>query len=435
MSKSTSLLSFAQLPFAAQIHPEARPARAITWDSRKADEQTAFVALAGENMHGNQFLAQALERGAPFVLTDQPISQVSRAVQVADAWQALQAWAQQARASNPLVVGITGSAGKTTAKAYAAAALGAHFMPVYNTMPAIACFLLEFGHSQQPLVVEMGIDRLGEMSELMDLVRPDIGVITSIGPAHLEQLGSVEQIAYEKGQILAAKQGLVSSQAAAFYSASTAQSYGFEGAQIAGQDLQLTAEGASFSFGGQAVSLSLASRVQAEAAVLGLHLAQQAQLPLLPAMQRVEKTNVPEGRYQVKRGQIILIDDSYNSSPLAVKVALDSLANFSGRKISVLGQMLELGESACQLHHEVGQHARQKSDLSYGVGQFASELGTHAYQTVPELTTALLQELQPGDVVLVKASRGLSLSTQQRAAAGVGLEVLVAALWEKWGQA
>ena len=193
------MLSLTDLPFAADIHPEARPAARLTWDSREAGPDAAFVALPGEQMHGNAFVNQALARGAPFVLTD---LEVPRAVRVPDARTALFAWAHAERQKNPLVIGITGSVGKTTAKSYAAAALKAHFMPVYNTQPAIACFLIEFGSTQRPLVVEMGIDRPGEMRELLDLVRPDVGVITAIGAAHLEALGSIDGVAREKGVIL-----------------------------------------------------------------------------------------------------------------------------------------------------------------------------------------------------------------------------------------
>lgn len=420
----------APLPFAAQVHAEARPALHLTWDSREAGPETAFVALAGEKMHGNQFIERALAAGAPFVLSDQD---VPRGVQVADAKEALFAWARQERARNPLVVGITGSAGKTTAKSYAAAALEAHYMPVFNTMPAIACFLVEFGGAARPLVVEMGIDRLGEMAELMDLVRPDVGVITTIGPAHLEQLESVENIAREKGEILRAPRGLAGSQAAPYYPG--VPSYGFGEVTYAGQNLQITPQEARFSFEDVPVTLPLAARAQAEAAVLGLVLAEQAGLPLPDAAARLAGVQVPGGRYRVLAGTYTVIDDAYNASPIAVKAALDALHDLTpsqgGRRISVLGRMLELGPTERQLHAEAGAYARQKADITYGVGAFAAELGERAYASVPELLEALLSEVREGDIVLVKASRGISYSPEKRAAEGVGLDVVVAALLQK----
>ncbi|BDP42485.1 UDP-N-acetylmuramoyl-tripeptide--D-alanyl-D-alanine ligase [Deinococcus aetherius] len=414
----------AALPFPAAVHPDASPAARLTWDSRQAGPEVAFVALPGERMHGNSFVEAALAAGAPFVLTD---LDVERAVRVPEAREALFTWARAERARNGLVVGITGSVGKTTAKSYAAAALGAHTMPVYNTMPAIACFLIEFGRSERPLVVEMGIDRVGEMAELVDLVRPDIGVVTSIGEAHLEALGSVEGIAREKGVILQGRRGLVSTQASPWYPG--AATYGFgEGATFAGEDLEVTPEGARFSFRGVPVSLPLASRVQAEAAVLGLALAQGAGVSPEEAAARMADVQVPGGRYRVHPGRFTVIDDAYNASPLAVRAALDALAAFPGRRISVLGRMLELGETERELHTGVGAHARQRADLTYGVGAFAPELGDRAFRTVPDLLADLLTEVRDGDVVLVKASRGISWTPERRAEEGVGLDVVVDAL-------
>ncbi|CAM3702905.1 UDP-N-acetylmuramoyl-tripeptide--D-alanyl-D-alanine ligase [Deinococcus frigens] len=418
----------AALPFSAAVHPEARAAARLTWDSREAGPDVAFVALPGETMHGNRFVEAALAAGAPFVLTD---LDAARAVRVDDAWAALRTWAQAERARNGRVIGITGSAGKTTAKAYAAAALDAHFMPVFNTQPAIACFLIEFGASARPLVVEMGIDRLGEMAELVELVRPDVGVITAIGPAHLEGLGSIENIVREKGKILGRARGLVGAQAAPFYPETQypgVEGYGFGDVTHAGQSLEVTPQGAHFTFEGVEVHLPLAARVQAEAAVLGLLLAREAGLDLTQAAARLSAVSVPGGRYRVHTGRFTVIDDAYNASPVAVSAALDALHGLPGRRISVLGRMLELGETERRLHAQVGQEARAKADLTYGVGAFAAELGERAFATVPELTAALLEEVRDGDVVLVKASRGISWTPEQRAQAGVGLDVVVDAL-------
>ncbi|PTA67304.1 UDP-N-acetylmuramoyl-tripeptide--D-alanyl-D-alanine ligase [Deinococcus arcticus] len=410
-------------PLSAALHPQARPARRLTWDSREAGPDTAFVALPGERMHGNAFVEAALAAGAPFVLTD---LDVPRALRVPDARAALFAWARAERTRAPLVVGITGSAGKTTAKSYAAAALQALYMPVYNTLPAIACFLIEQGGAQQPLVVEMGIDRPGEMAELVDLVRPDVGVVTSIGPAHLEQLGSIENIAREKGGILQGTRALVGAQASAYYPG--VDSYGFGDVTFAGQSLRVTPEGSRFSFAGVPVFLPHAAQVQAEAAVLGLVLAREAGVPLPDAAARLRAVQVPGGRYRVHPGAVTVIDDAYNASPVAVRAALDALGALPGRRISVLGRMLELGPTERDLHAEVGAHARTRADVTYGVGAFAAELGERAYATVPELTAALLADLRAGDVVLVKASRGISWSPERRAQEGVGLDTVVQAL-------
>lgn len=420
------------LPFQATVHPDARPAVRLTWDSRQADAETAFVALPGDKEHGNRYLQAALDLGAPFVLTDLPgaAQTLPRAVEVSDSLAALTAWAQQERAKNALVVGITGSVGKTTTKSYVAAALDAHYMPVYNTIPAIACFLIEFGASQRPLVIEMGIDRRGEMARLMNLVQPDVGILTSIGAAHLDGLDNVDTIAQEKGLILQAPEALVGAQALAWFPGQA--TYGFSSADLpvthSGHDLQVSEQGASFAYAGQPVVLPLAAQVQAEAAVAGLYLAQRHGLPLSEAIARVEQVQVPAGRYQIHSGIYTVIDDAYNASPLAVQAALSALQNFRGRRISVLGTMLELGPTAPQLHAEVGQYAAQSADVHFGVGAYAAALGERAYATVPELIDALQAEVRTGDVILIKASRGISMTPEQREQAGVGLETVVAAL-------
>lgn len=420
------------LPVAAQVHPQARPAARLTWDSRQAGPEVAFAALPGEQMHGNRFVQAALDAGAPFVLTD---LEMPRAVQVPDAWAALRAWAQHERQQAALVVGVTGSVGKTTAKSYVAAALEALYMPVYNTQPAIACFLIEHSRAGRPLVVEMGIDRLGEMDELMALVRPDVGVVTSIGAAHLEALGDLNGVAREKGRMLNAPRGLVGQQAAPWFAG--VPSYGFAGATHAGEALVLDGEGARFMYQGVPVVLPHAARPQAEAAVLALVLAQQAGVPLAQAAARLSQVSVPGGRYRVLPGAYTVIDDSYNASPLSVGAALEALSHHSvgshpggspGRRISVLGRMLELGDTERELHAQAGQLARTHADLSYGVGEYAALLGERAYRTVPELEADLLAEVRPGDVVLVKASRGISWTPQVRAAEGVGLDTVVNAL-------
>jgi len=403
------------LPFPARVAPDATAAARITWDSREAGPDTAFAALTGETTHGNAFVNDALLRGAPFVLTDQD---VPRAVRVEDATRALRAWGRAARNrfAQP-VVGITGSVGKTTAKTYVGAALNARFMPVFNTLNAIACFLLNEQNASVPLVVEMGIDRVGEMRELMNLVAPDVGVVTAIGEAHLQAFGTVDVIAREKGVILEAPRALVSVQASRWFPG--VPSYGFDGATHAGRDLTLSAEGAAFTFEGVRVAVPGGRAVEAEAAVLGMTLASWLGAPLATAAERIRTAERPTGRYRVHEGPVTVIDDCYNASPLSMRAALDALAARAGRKVAVLGDMLELGPASPDLHAEVGAYARRAADVTFGVGEFAELLGAHAFADRDALLPAVLSEVRPGDVVLVKASRG------------VGLERIVQALLER----
>lgn len=396
----------------ARCHPDAAVARKLTFDSRGVDPETAFVALAGETTHGNRFIEEALHRGAPFVLTDQ---WVDRGVQVDDARRFLRQWARAQRDTHlHPVVGVTGSAGKTTAKTYIGVALDAAYTPGnLNTLDAIACFLLEHAGSSRPLVIEMGIDRLGEMDELMDLVDPDVGVVTSIGEAHLEALGTVANVALEKGKILAARQlALVSDQASAHYPG--VPSYGLSGATFHPSRVEQTTDRTQLWYGDCVIDLPSGNPVVATAAVAAVAIAEQFRQPLTEVAARLMEVKVPGSRSRVSScpfqgGEITVIDDTYNANPLSVHAALIYLSKFPGRKIAVLGDMLELGKQAHELHQRVGEWAAEKADVVYSLGAFASLLSEHPHDHVEGLVGQLKAELQPGDVVLFKASRGVQL--------------------------
>ncbi len=400
----------------AEIHEQAIAATAITFDSRAVDSQTAFAALAGEIQHGNEFIGAALERGAPFVLTDQL---VPRAVRVPDATVSLRGWARAWRdVSRATLIGVTGSAGKTTAKELIAAALNAERTPgTLNTLNYLACYLLSAVKPNSLHVIEMGIDRIGEMAELMRLVNPDIGVITNVGPAHLEFFGSLEKIAEEKGGILKAKEGLVSSGVAWRYP--NTPSYGFdEGAMHRAEHLTLSEVSAAFTFAGHSVVMNSPSHKVAEAGALALALAERFGVPLEDAISRVSQLEIPGGRMRLERGQYLLLDDSYNANPLSLGAALETLERLPGRKLAVLGDMRELGERAASYHRELGALAARAADLLIAVGDHAADyasgsraqgLETLECVDVTEATTALFERLEPGDTVLVKGSKSVGL--------------------------
>lgn len=408
------------------ISEDVRTGHAITWDSRNADQHTAFAALPGESTHGNAYIQQALERGAPFVLADQD---VPRAVRVTDATAALHGWARGWRdASRARIVGITGSAGKTTAKEFVAAALDCGKTPGnLNTLNAIACYLLSNVRPDTTHVVEMGIDRIGEMDQLVNLVNPDLGVVVAVGPAHLEFLGSLEGVAFEKGRIFAGRAGLVSESAERYYpnlenpvaGAPRLESYGFsEGVTHRGNDLELTNSSATYTYRNHRVHVSSPSAKVAEASLLGLILAERFGVKLEDAIQRIADVDVPGGRMRVERGAYTLIDDAYNANPLSVNAALDVLERQPGRRIAVLGDMRELGQHAETYHREIGKRAGQVAQVVIAVGEWASvfsgaarESGARAiaFQTVQDAINEVSALLEPSDTVLVKGSLRIGL--------------------------
>jgi UDP-N-acetylmuramoyl-tripeptide--D-alanyl-D-alanine ligase len=405
-----------------EIADDVREAKAITWDSRLVNTDTAFVALPGEQMHGNQFVQLALEAGAPFVLTD---LDVPRAVRVPEAAIALRAWARAWRdLTEARIVGVTGSAGKTTLKEFLAAALLAHKTPGnLNTLNALACHMLgeiEVATPSKPKrthILEMGIDRLGEMAQLVQLVGPDLGMISSIGPAHLEFLGSVENVAFEKGQILQGKLGLVAEGAGQFYPG--VPTYGFgERAAYRGTNLEFSESEISFKFEGHDVSVSSPSEKVAEAALGALAATKLLGGALDTAIAQIAEVQVPGGRMRLERGKINLIDDGYNANPLSVTAALEVLQRQTGRKIAVLGDMRELGEHSQRYHLEIGKRAGEVAAIVIAVGREAETLAgaagasgaqVQAFGTAPEAVPAVEAILEPGDVVLVKGSLSVGM--------------------------
>ncbi len=400
---------------------DARAAQAITFDSREVNNQTAFAALAGEHRHGNEFIDQALKNDAPFVLTDQD---VPRAVRVTDPVRALRglarAWREESQA---FVVGVTGSAGKTTVKEFIAAALNAGKTPAsLNTLNYLACYLLSVVKTGSSHVLEMGIDRIGEMDELVALVNPSVAVISSVGPAHMEFFGSLEKIAFEKGRIAQACPTFVGQTAFDFYAlhpeckpaGAKMQAYGFGHEH----NLQIHARGASYEFLGHKVHIANPSQKVAEASLVALLLANQRGIEPEKAILRLEKVQALAGRMNIRAGRFTLIDDAYNANPLSVSAALETLARFSGRKLAVLGDMREIGPDAAKYHFEIGQQAAKVCTQLVAVGEFAKDLASGAKangltaQVADNAETArqlILTELKDDDVVLVKASKAVGL--------------------------
>ncbi len=400
----------------ATIDSDARAAKGITFMTSECNEHTAFAALQGATRHGNDFIEAAIEAGAPFILTN---LDVPRAVRVPDAVMALRHWARLHRDTTQAeLIGITGSAGKTTAKSLVSSALDVPCTPGnLNTLNYLACYLLSNVKAGSTHVIEMGIDHIGEMDELMALIAPNIGIITSVGAAHTEFFGDVDTVAFEKGRILEAPHSMVAGNTAHRYP--NTPSYGFlETCTHHATNLHATAETVSFLYHGQQITLETPSTQIAESAVLALALAQRYNIPLETAKTRLENSQIPGGRLRIERGQITLIDDAYNANPLSVTASLETLARFTGRKVAILGHMRELGTHSRQYHSEIGITAAKHAQLVIAIGEHGDALaqaaldnGTDAlwYATTEEAKTRVLPDIKNGDTILVKGSRFVQL--------------------------
>ena len=395
-----------------KLNPGAQTAHDLSWDSRQVGPGSAFIALAGEQTHGELFVAEALERGAALVISERPHP---RGLQVADTWQALADLATALRQNYPgHLVAVTGSAGKTTTKEALAQGLG--FAAPYgnqNTLPALARFLLGTGN-QTGLALELGIDRPGEMDLLAAVTRPDLGIISAIGPAHLERLGSVAGVAREKEKLLAASRVKLASLAALPYlNISGVKSYGLGAGDFSAQNYEPGLEASSFSYAGLKVRVPYPGAGAALAALAALASAEILGQDLGPVAERLAELKLPAGRLERReKNGVVYLNDSYNANPISVQNGLELLAKIPGPKIAVLGEMRELGENSRQYHLEAARQASQAAQTVIFLGPYAHEQaalsGGIAAADLAEVRQ-LLEQAQPGVTVYLKASRAVGL--------------------------
>ncbi len=401
------------------VVPGLTRATGVSFHSRRTHPRDAFFALPGAVEHGLAYADAALEAGAAYIVSDRPHPQ---GVTVPDPAGLLLALGADARRTlRSTVVGVTGSAGKTTCKAFLGAALGANTTPGnFNTPLALAQTLigaaLSGGVEEERLVLELGIDHIGEMDTLVQLAQPTHAVLTLIAPSHLAGLGSVEGVAREKLKLVdAAEHALVSTQAAAFLSPAQRRkvtTYGFKNADVTGTLSDVSPEGQTLAALGVQVRLPFVGAALAESALAALALAAQLGHELEAAARRLEGTKLEPGRLQLhKLGPLTLLDDSYNSNPASAKAALETLEHFPRPHTAVLGDMLELGPESARFHKELGE---QTADLDkvVAVGPEMRSLieGNPAAHYFKSFDLDELQaELPERGTLLVKGSRGVRL--------------------------
>lgn len=432
-------------------------------DSRSLAAGDVFFAIVAAR-DGHDFVPDAIARGAGAVVVQRDVAAVTGAadppviVRVDDTLTALQRLGRAVRrASGARVVAITGSAGKTTTKDAITAVLGARYRVVknrgnFNNHLGLPLSLLEMRTCPDVAVMELGMNHAGEIRVLVGLAEPDIRVWTNVGDAHIGHFGSREGIAAAKAEILEgatadtrlvcnADDPLVMAHARGFAGrtitfgvdpAATVRAIDVVDRGLDGTDATVVAAGGSF-----ALHVSLPGHGHLlnalAAAAVGLELGVEPDAiaariaALTPAAHRGVRRVTPNGA--------VVFDDSYNSSPAALMRALDALAATPtrGRRVAVLGEMLELGALADSLHESCGRHAAAcgvQRLVTVG-GETARCLGTAAvaagldgravtHADTADEAVATLGPLGPGDLVLVKGSRGIK--TDRVVAALVGEE-------------
>jgi len=435
----------------AQAEAAIVPSMVCT-DSRRLNAGQLYLPLVGERFDGHTFLVAALDAGASGLLAQADrlspgaahalLANATRAAVplwwVPDTLQAYQdlagLWRQQLEAP---VVAVTGSAGKTTTRELIRAALaplGSVWASSGNENNDIGVPLTLLGASpgQVAVVVEMGMRGLGEIERLSRCARPDVAVITNIGTAHIGRLGSRGAIATAKCEIttglsadgvvvIPAGDPLLDQALARVWQGRVVRvaldGDGFE-AQ-ADRVGRLDALGETLEFAGVTLPVPLEGAHHARNLLLALAVAEE--LGLDPARWQPLEVALPGGRSRrLEIGGVRVLDETYNASPEAVLASLDLLGRQPGRRIAVLGTMLELGDQSLPLHRQVAERARQLNldgllivdGGAEGEAMLAAASGLPRLECVtsPEAAAAPLAEwLEPGDVLLLKGSRGVAL--------------------------
>ena len=414
-------------------------------DSRAVRGGEVFFAFGGAHTDGHRFVPDALARGAAAAIVQEDLSAPSSGalIRVGDTFQALHALARFVRTRTPeRLVGITGSAGKTTTKELLAAMLASRFRTHWtpgnlNNLYGFPLSLLNVPDGTQWMVAEMGMSTPGELHQLSLLGRPDAAVFTVVRPVHLEFFGTVAAIAEAKSEILAglSSGGFIVANAddpevtrISLRHGARVVWYGLgaEHAEVRGRHIVPEPDGAvgsrfTLEAGGKSaeVRLPLHGLYNVENSVAAAACAWALGLSLEQIAAAVANVKPASGRGVVQQtaAGFLLIDDSYNSNPDAVGKALESAAAFPAeRRIAILGDMLELGPEGPRFHREAGERAAALGfSPVVGVGELSREIVAGAGPEAVWLPDAEAAaewasgQIRRGDVVLVKGSRGVKL--------------------------
>jgi UDP-N-acetylmuramoyl-tripeptide--D-alanyl-D-alanine ligase len=417
-------------------------------DTREILPGDLYVALRGERFDGNAFIAEAAAKGAFAALCDAepPVGLPKRfgILSASDSLAGLSLMASSWRERLKLrSVVITGSSGKTSTKDFTAAVLASRLRVTatrgnLNNHIGLPLSVLSASSDDEAAVWEIGMNHRGEIAPLAGLARPDIGIITGIGTAHIENLGSREEIAREKGDLLervpssghailpAADEFL-----AELRSRTSARviEVGIGCGDLRAVNIRSEMAGTRFGiegeFGSEEAWLPVPGRHMVGNALLAIAAGILCDIPLGECAAALGSVSLTGGRLTLlERNGTTFIDDTYNANPESMNAALETLSSSKGRRIAVLGRMGELGVHAAEGYRRVGVKAASSADLlicvgdeAAAIGEAASQAGLDDVRSVPDTEAAagLLSELlAPGVTVLLKASRSARLEETLR---------------------
>jgi len=446
-----SLAELASATHGRMIGDEGRIVSGISTDSRSVEVGELFVPLRGERFDGHDYLMQVAAAGVGACLVEErwlkqhELPASLAAVVVKDSLRALgDLAAAYRRRFEPLVIGVTGSNGKTTTKEMLASILqltghGLATEGNLNNLIGLPRMVFRLQPEHRWAVLEMGMSEPGEIDRLAEIARPKVGIVLNAFPAHLQSMGSVEAVARAKGELLfrIADNGLAVVNGDDPRVVSLPQnpsarriSFGIRRGEVRAENIRSHgAEGQSFTL------VTPKGETEVRLAACGSHNIYNAlaatsalldELPLSTIVEGLAAFRPYKGRFRIEQvGPLTLIDDSYNANPASTGAALATLAEIKGsaKAFVALGDMLELGGDEAELHRLAGVQAAQVADRLYLTGELTAHTaegarvaGMAADQVCSGMDHAavasdIIKRAQPGDLVLVKGSRGMRMET------------------------
>ncbi len=423
----------------------------ISIDSRTIRERDVFVAIKGENFDGHEFVKECLEKGVRTFIVKKDFFNKSKklfgeikcnVIEVKDTVKALSSIALKYReeiVSDKNTIGVTGSSGKTTTKYFISQVLSYKYNVIsspksYNNHIGVPLSMLMIEDNTEFAVIEMGMNHKGEISKLSKIVKPNLAVVTNIGYAHIGLLKSQANIASAKSEIIdGMKKGdvLLLRKNIAFENIFTKKALKaginveyFDPSEIKVLE-NLGLDGFVVEYKGCVFNFPVIGVQNIDNLACALKVAEMYGIKPSSLEDIISNLKTPEMRNNIFRGKFVLIDDSYNANPDSMKKAIDTLSTIrtKGKKIVVLGDMLELGEFSEELHLEVVKYLAQANIdyiILYGE-EFSKEFDyliksgrdkdkTFITSAIVEIGEILNYIISEGDIVLVKASRGMRLN-------------------------
>lgn len=426
-------------------------ATGVSCDSRTIAAGELFIALKGKNFNGHDFVSDCLKKGAVgLIVSEREAECVSTVVEhhpafvvkVRDTLKALGdiAHFHRMRFGIP-VVAITGSNGKTTTKDMTAGVLAMKYKVLkshetFNNLIGVPLTLLKLNKDHQICVLEMGTSRVGEIARLTDIAEPDIGVITNVGPSHLEFFKDIETVSQAKMEIFAKFSGedvavwnADDSMLSGLYQILNCKSRTFGlsvGCDFQATDIEAVSDGWRFMLNAaKPMRIKLLGEHNIYNALAAIAVGDLLKVEYSQMYFVLSNFSAPSMRMEILKAQgVTIINDCYNSNPKSMESAINVLSNFntSGRRVLVSGDMLELGEISGYFHHQLGLNvAGSRIDIFIGVGSMSKEAAAAALvagmnkdavwfcRDAEEAGRLLLDILHSGDAVLIKGSRAMRM--------------------------